>query len=75
MVENAHGQTVQSILQDVHGKALYEVGVPDPDSLMLMAEQDDAAGLSACLEIGTDVNCTCHHHSSLHALTVAAANM
>lgn len=57
-VSNHRGLSVQAILASEHGKALFQVGLPDEDSLLEVAEDNAADVIRACLDAKTNVDCT-----------------
>ena len=69
-VVNHQGHSVKNILGDVHGKFLFQAGLPDPEGLHVAAENDDADVVRSCLALKTDVNS--RNEEGLTAIGLAA---
>ena len=55
-VANDRGLSVQAILASEHGKALFQVGLPDEDSLLEVVEDNSTDVIRACLDAKTNVD-------------------
>eukprot|EP00750_Incisomonas_marina_P011771 INCI16415.2.p1 GENE.INCI16415.2~~INCI16415.2.p1 ORF type:complete len:2447 (+),score=457.87 INCI16415.2:185-7525(+) len=69
-VVNAEGLSVKSIVADVHGKFLFQVGLPDAEGLHVAAENDEPEIVQRCLDLKTNVDCS--NEEGLAAISLAA---
>lgn len=54
---NLNGQCVRDVLLSLHGKHLFQVGLPDEESLLIASENNDTAVVDECLKLGTNIDC------------------
>ena len=70
-VAATNGSSVQSILEKHHGLALYQVGLPDEESLLDMAEDDAGDMVENIVKMKTNVDCKwCCVHNCQHSCSI-----